>query len=96
MVKIYISELNPAGSELFIDAESFLEELAEDELAAIAGGFLNINLSKLTIVFTKSFDLDYLRARGYEVNGLSNSVNNNTVNNQTYNANSASNINTAA
>ncbi|MBE9168979.1 hypothetical protein IQ238_16145 [Pleurocapsales cyanobacterium LEGE 06147] len=94
MAQIRISGLNSAGSELFADGESFLQELAEDELAAIAGGFLKINLSNLSILSEQSFDFNYFRAQGTAVSGLGNSVNNNTINGQTYNANSVSNINT--
>jgi hypothetical protein len=41
MVKIAISELNPAGSELFSDSENFVnsvEEMSEAELSATKGG----------------------------------------------------------
>ncbi len=40
MVKIAISELNPAGSELFSDSESFvnsMEEMSDAELSATKG-----------------------------------------------------------
>lgn len=40
MVKIAISELNPAGSELFSDSESFvssMEEMSDVELSATKG-----------------------------------------------------------
>lgn len=38
MAKLKISELNPAGSELFQDSENFLEELSDRELNLVAGG----------------------------------------------------------
>jgi hypothetical protein len=38
MEKIKISELHPAGSNLFTDAESFLQDLADTEAMAIQGG----------------------------------------------------------
>ena len=38
MAKLKLSELSPAGSELFRDSESFLEELSDRELDLIAGG----------------------------------------------------------
>lgn len=38
---IKISELLPAGVELFQDAESFLDELSQPELDGIEGGFFN-------------------------------------------------------
>jgi hypothetical protein len=42
MAKLTISELNPAGAELFQDSESFLEELSDRELGLVVGG-LEIN-----------------------------------------------------
>lgn len=38
MANIIISELRPAGSELFQDSESFLNELTDQEMVGIAGG----------------------------------------------------------
>ena len=38
MTQLKLSELHPAGSELFQDSESFLEELSERELDFVAGG----------------------------------------------------------
>ena len=38
MARLQISELRPAGSELFQDSESFLEDLSERELDFVAGG----------------------------------------------------------
>ncbi|KYC37645.1 hypothetical protein WA1_39995 [Scytonema hofmannii PCC 7110] len=38
MANIKISELRPAGSELFQDSESFLNELNEREMAGLEGG----------------------------------------------------------
>ncbi len=38
MASIKISELHPAGSDLFQDSESFLNELTEDELGLEGGG----------------------------------------------------------
>lgn len=39
MSKIQLSELNPAGSELFQDSENFLNELNDRELGDVVGGF---------------------------------------------------------
>lgn len=36
-----ISELRPAGVELFQDTESFLDELSQPDLDGISGGFLS-------------------------------------------------------
>ena len=41
MASITISELRPAGSELFQDSESFLNELNDQEMLGIAGGSSN-------------------------------------------------------
>lgn len=38
MAKLKITELNPAGSELFQDSENFLEELSDRELGLVVGG----------------------------------------------------------
>jgi len=38
MAKITISELRPAGADLFADSESFMHELNEQEIADILGG----------------------------------------------------------
>lgn len=38
MANITISELRPAGSELFQDSESFLNELGEREMGSVIGG----------------------------------------------------------
>ncbi len=42
MASIKISELRPAGSELFQDSESFLNELTDREMLGIEGGFTGI------------------------------------------------------
>jgi len=39
MANIEINELKPAGSQLFIDPEGFMNELSEDELHQTNGGF---------------------------------------------------------
>lgn len=38
MAKLKISELSPAGAELFQDSENFLEELSDRELGIVVGG----------------------------------------------------------
>jgi hypothetical protein len=38
MASIGISELHPAGSELFSDSETFMTDLADNELSDISGG----------------------------------------------------------
>ncbi|NEO71589.1 hypothetical protein [Moorena sp. SIO3H5] len=57
MSKIKISELHAAGSELFHDSESFLNELTdEQEIDSVLGGF-HIPFSKRTIPFSKTFPI---------------------------------------
>ncbi|EAW44479.1 hypothetical protein PN465_00860 [Nodularia spumigena CS-584] len=38
MANIVISDLRPAGSELFMDSESYLTDLTNDELNHTSGG----------------------------------------------------------
>lgn len=39
MSVIKIADLNPAGSSFFTDPENYLNELSDDELAEVHGGF---------------------------------------------------------
>ena len=39
MANIRISDIQPAGSSLFMDEESFLNELSEDQAGLTYGGF---------------------------------------------------------
>ncbi|NJL63521.1 MAG: hypothetical protein HC903_18910 [Methylacidiphilales bacterium] len=49
MAFLKISELRPAGSELFQDSESYLNELNEQEISAtIGGGGSDVNISVLS------------------------------------------------
>lgn len=45
MAKIAISELQPAGADLFDGSESFLQELTDTELVATKGGFTPVMLT---------------------------------------------------
>ncbi|MUL35785.1 hypothetical protein [Gloeocapsopsis dulcis] len=59
MASIKISELKPAGNELFQDEESFLDELNERETLFITGGKKkgdNLDISVLT-VYTESIGI---------------------------------------
>ncbi|OUL30845.1 hypothetical protein BV378_02945 [Nostoc sp. RF31YmG] len=50
MATIKISELRPAGSELFQDSESFLNELNEKEIStAVGGGTVASVISQATL-----------------------------------------------
>ena len=49
MSNISISDLNPTGSELFIDSESFMSELTNSELNLLGGGKFPESLPILTV-----------------------------------------------
>ena len=53
MAKIAISDLRPAGSDLFIDSESYLLNLDDAELDSLEGGHLRSN--EFTHLFTNTF-----------------------------------------
>jgi hypothetical protein len=38
MATIKIDDITPAGAELFVNSENFMEELSNDELLAVLGG----------------------------------------------------------
>jgi hypothetical protein len=40
MANINISDLRPAGADLFLDSESYLNDLTEGEMRNLAGGAL--------------------------------------------------------
>ena len=40
MANIDISDLSPAGADLFLDSESYLNDLTEGEMRNLAGGTL--------------------------------------------------------
>jgi hypothetical protein len=42
MASIKISDLKPAGSELFSDSESYMSELGDSELGIINGGGISL------------------------------------------------------
>lgn len=44
MAAIKISDLAPAGSELFMDSESYLNELTNDEINMVSGGVKGISI----------------------------------------------------
>jgi hypothetical protein len=54
MASIEISQLHPAGSELFQDSESFLSELNEQELGAIGGGTDRQLVTSVVYINTKA------------------------------------------
>ena len=64
MATIKISDLHSAGSELFMDSESYLNELTDEELNMAHGGFptpattpycvIALSVSTITITITLS------------------------------------------
>ncbi|WP_445635065.1 hypothetical protein NSTC745_06968 [Nostoc sp. DSM 114161] len=56
MANIKLHDLSPAGSELFQDSESFLNELNADELNNVNGGLFGITLT-ITITITITLTL---------------------------------------
>jgi bacteriocin-like protein len=92
MASIKISELHPAGSELFQDSESFLNELTDDEMESVEGGLdLKKVLAKLSLPLSELAKLNFAQTI---VSMRGNGVNNNTINGQSINARTAGNANT--
>jgi hypothetical protein len=52
MASITVSNLSPLGSDLFMDSESFMDALADNELSEINGG---ITPAVITTIATKWF-----------------------------------------
>jgi|LakMenE18May11ns_1017448.scaffolds.fasta_scaffold9526961_1 hypothetical protein len=52
MANIVISELRPAGSDLFMDSESYLTDLTDNELHMTQGGGKASIIISFTIGFT--------------------------------------------
>jgi hypothetical protein len=50
MATIKISDLHPAGSDLFSDSEGYMNELGEGEIGSIQGGIVPIVASLATVV----------------------------------------------
>ncbi len=60
MASIKITELRPAGSELLVDSESFLNELNEQELSIYGGGRRGGGIdvdSVLTVISQKTLSI---------------------------------------
>ncbi|MEH2072418.1 MAG: bacteriocin [Nostoc sp.] len=56
MANIKLHDLSPAGSELFQDSESFLNELNTEELNNVNGGLFGITIT-ITITITLTITL---------------------------------------
>jgi hypothetical protein len=74
MANIDLNELNPTGSELFQDSESYLNEINEKEVDGVIGG----TGSFFPPFFPRSVDVDIQSIVGNTVNANSKG-NNNTV-----------------
>ncbi|MGH2416139.1 MAG: hypothetical protein ACRDEA_21100 [Microcystaceae cyanobacterium] len=74
MASINISELRPAGSELFQDSESFLNELGDREMAMVSGGllFTKVVNKKQTIVDNYSIQIQSNVGNSYNANTYGN------------------------
>ena len=51
MANIDISDLSPAGADLFLDSESYLNDLTEGEMINTLGGISPITITLLFIAF---------------------------------------------
>ncbi len=61
MAKITISELRPAGAEVFVGSESYLQELTDTELDANNGGSIN-SLYPSSVIITIGISVRYCNA----------------------------------
>jgi len=55
MTAITISDLHPAGSDLFLDSESFLRDLSDSELQIQGGLFYPTITTPVITILTPSF-----------------------------------------
>lgn len=100
MPAIEISNLHPVGYELFQGTESFLDELAVQEVEGVRGGCPGWNYHDFLLLVAKlsiaTPDLQQLQDGRSIATVYGNSINNNTVYGQTINARTAANANTVA
>ncbi len=101
MAGIKITELSPAGSELFQDSESFLEDMLNDELGSIRGGYSYMQYQLLLQILNRLTAVTIQLPVSSIQTVTSNSANNNTfrignniANGLTINGLSHSNVNT--
>jgi hypothetical protein len=64
MASIKIHNLRPAGSELFKDSESFLNELTEGEISTVEGGLVSFSLT-YSVTVTRTYSLTWTRTRTF-------------------------------
>jgi hypothetical protein len=64
MASIKIHDLRPAGSELFNDSESFLNELTEGELGVSGGARATLSIS-ISISLSLTYSFSWTRTRTF-------------------------------
>ncbi|WP_193193984.1 hypothetical protein [Nostoc sp. MG11] len=64
MANIKIHNLRPAGSELFNDSESFLNELTEGEITTVEGGLVSLTLT-YSVTVTRTYSYSWTRTRTF-------------------------------
>ncbi|MBC5796205.1 hypothetical protein H5968_13875 [Sphaerospermopsis sp. LEGE 00249] len=75
MASIKLSELQVAGSELFQDSESFLNEMSDANSIAVYGGYSGISdmstLTKLAEAFVNTYGIGHIAylAKSYSDKG---------------------------
>lgn len=52
MANIIVSDLSPAGSDLFMDSDSFLRELNDNEFMEVTGGIITPELPYMSYTIT--------------------------------------------
>ena len=57
MSTIKISDLHPAGSDLFSDSEGFINDLDDGEIGAIQGGIWTLVLRSIVVSVSVSYSL---------------------------------------
>lgn len=90
MTIIRISEISPAGSELFQDAESFLNELTDEEMDILGGKGRHYKVHTVVTIYSNNIRITPLAAQINAVR-LYHTANADRLN--TYNANTVGNYN---
>ncbi|WP_138499837.1 hypothetical protein [Nostoc sp. PA-18-2419] len=63
MATIKIFDLHPAGSELFLDSESYLNDLTDDELNSTQGGLSPLTISSWWCAGAIAYSVTYAWGR---------------------------------
>jgi hypothetical protein len=67
MSTIHITNLNPTGSDLLFDAESYLSELAEEELFLVEGGYPTVTQTMYTSTWCIAAQLATQTPNAYKI-----------------------------